>query len=886
MQMVYNEIVGNQFSQFSQSVGGTDMETLAGQLEQQYPLLTTLRIAETSAEDHESLPHFLGLLLAASESEDRRSVCFIFPDASEITSTVAMLSSLSWLSNEFEDLAREYALDSLKPGQRVRIWPTKHVYEYAGVFEADERYLERIYLKVQGKQDFRALHISDVLRLEQTTGKAPKGKVNTPLPDIMKPNALDTLLGIRSHGNTSMLKNRVLYLTSKSRFEKFLSSTECSRHNGTASAPVTLAEALPWGTVNEDGSLSSSDDYQVEGEPLLAISHSGESIAEASLKAGKFSRVVLCDDPRNLTRNLQACDEVMESQKLIVVASHSDDEALAILKNRGFVTWHISPKEINLSHDTSIRIESSFFGKPLTAAKNYRKLKLEDIFCRDESVEFIAENLQRAGNDLKHPDSDEEAKRCLKELFNILFSISDRCVPLATDGTIEIHERLNKIKVSVAKRSIYISAEVAEYISEACTALSRLVSINTCGTRVGEKKGEAILELLQNSNGHHRNLIMTRYPKNVAPLQKWLKQRGIDTPVVWYRSLPEDETFDGIILTSWLNSERFGRLVKRYAAPRVHLLGYPFEKKWLRQYKTRLLKERFDHQIDNGERSAISGLPEEIFPSSDKPVQEPRIVEDDPEMPSIFEIERKILRQRKGARPSTYSGPDDCESRYVGFVGEFYAHLTESREVSVVTSLILVGKSSPAAVPERTVNELEVGDFVLFREGSDKDVVQLFAEESIGQEEYGRLRKLANVWREALRAHGGSVRELHRFLKSYGLKKKEFTIRGWLQNRSLIGPFAEQDVQIIARATKGTFSWTPGEVWEAISTIRNAHRSAGRQISAWLLEELSGKGSLIADSGGKIDLGFGELQIVEVEEIGAELEEYPAGKVNRLLKEC
>lgn len=833
------------------------------------------------------MPYFLGLLLAASESGNRRGTCFVFPDTRRIADTLAMLSSLSWLSREFEDLARSYALRELKRGQRVRIRPTEFVYEYDNFLEATEQYPERVRLKVQGKNEYRALHIGDVLRLEPTKRVKTKGQINTPLSFASQSDPLNTLLGIRTYGNTSILRNRVLYLTSKSGFERFLSSTECLRRNGTSGAAVTLAEALPWGTVKEDGTFSSSDSYQVEGEPLLAISQSVENIAEASFEGDPFSRLVLCDNSRSLARNLQACDEITESQKLIVIASHNDSEAIKTLGDRDFVVWHVSPEEMHLGGESLGGGKSNYFDKPLTAAKNYEELKLANIACRDEFVESAAENLLIASDGLKHSESDEEAKRCIGRLFSLLFSISDRCVPLDADEKIELHERLSEVKTSISKRKMYISDAVEAHVSDFCMTLSRLISSNTPGLRVGEKKGEVLLELLQKDNGYQKSLIVTRYSENVAPVQNWLQQQGVDAPVMWHRSSPEDETFDQIILTSWLNSERFGKLVKKYTSPRVSLLGYPFEKTWLRYYKARLSKERLDNRIGNDERSAISGIPEELFPALDTPVQKtPQIMEDDSRMPSIFEIERKILRRRKGTRPSIYSSPDDCESRYVGFVGEFYAHLTESREMPVVTSLLTGHEPSTGTVPERTVNELEIGDFVLFREGSDKDVVQLFAEESIGQKEYGRFRKLANVWREALLARGGSVRELHRLLKSYGLKKTESTVRSWLQNRRRIGPNTERDVQIIAIATRGTFSWSPDEIWEAISTIRNAHRSAGHQISAWLLEELSGERNLVADGGGgKIDLGFGELQIVEVEEIGTELEKYPASRVNRLLRE-
>lgn len=858
---------------------------LTDQLKEQYPLLTSLRFAGMPHSNREPLPYFLGLLLAVAESPDRRGCCFVFPDASRIAYTSAILLAFSKLTREFDDLVREYAQRELEPGQRVRIWPTGHVYEYEGVLEAEGRWSKRF--ELLGKDGLRTLPISDVLRLEPTTRKSPKGYLTTPLNRGLKPGTLDTLVGIQSWGNRSMLRNRILYLTSKSGFEKFLSSTICSGVG--EDDEVRLADALPWGTIDEDGNFFSSNTYQVEGEPLLAVSHAVENIAEASLRAEPFSTVVFADDPHNLVRNLQACDEITDSQKLIVVASHKDDETLATLEDRDFVMWQVSPEEMDLGHDAFGNVKSVFFSRTLNAARNYRKLKLDTLVCREETVESVASDLQRASDHLKLPDSDEETKRCLKEMFNILFSISDRCMPLETQEKIEFHERLAELRQTIERRSIWVPEEVTEHLLNACATLSKLISALKSGSQIGEQKGKVLLEFLQENAAYQdrQNIILTRYSRNVVPVRKWLLEKGMDVPVMWYKSLPDNQTFDTIIVLSWLNSDRFGKLVKRYAAPHVRLLSYPFEKKWISQFSSRFSRERSGKQTDSAEKSAVSGLPAELLPSSKTRVQAvPQATEQNIETSSIFEIERRIMRRRKGAKPGMYYGHDSCQSRYVGFAGEWYAYLTETREVPVVTSLVRDGGySAPTTIPVRTISELAIGDFLLFREGSDRDVVQLFAEESIGSGEYAKQRTLTKIWRDALLSRGGSVSEIYRLLKSHGLKKTVFTVRSWLHNRNLIGPGEKKDIEIIASATREHFTANPEEVWKAIESIRTAHRRAGHTISRWLLEELAGKRDLVTDGGAKIDLGFGRFWIVEIEEIGADQDEYPLGKVNHLLQE-
>lgn len=895
------------------------MAKLTDQLEKLYPLLTSLRIAELSRSAREPLPHFLGLLLATAESPDRRSCCFVFPDASRVACTAATLLALSKLTQEFDNLAHEYAQRKFELGQRVMVRPTGHVFEYAEILDAEGGWSKRFRLKVLGRHDLRALPISDILRLEPTTRKSPKGKCDTPLHARVEPDALDTLVGIQSWGNRSMFNNRILYLASKAQLESFLGTTVLRRaDSGTAVssglsknqkrklkrrgsyAPRTsvatgsrgrLLDVLPWGSINEDGSLISSDRYQVEGEPLLTVTHSVENVAEASMQAEPFSRVVFVDGPERLIRNLQACDEIADSQKVIVVAGHESTDSLCILEERDFFIWHVTPEEVQLGLGTSNGTGSVFFNRTLNAANNYKRLELEGMDCRNGRLEDAANDLDQAGRHLDRFEGDEEARRCLQGLFHLLFRISDRCTPPGAGEKTSILDRIGALEQLVERRAIYIPAEVATSLRNSCAALRELTSNNSMSSPIGKGKGEALLESLKSSgvSTGRRTMVVTRYLQSVDDVRSWLRLRGMQDRVVWYRHFPEDEGFDTIIVLSWLNAERFGRLVRRYAAPHVRLLSYPFERKWLQQFNSRFLRERTSGHPDRAERSRLLGLPEDLLtlPQDSAPAQsriEAQTQKSDPF--SIFDIEQKIMRRRKGTPPAARPLQDTCPTRYVGFVGETYAYLTENHEVPVVTDLIRNGDSAPSPVPSLTVSGLEIGDFLLFREGSDRDVVRLFAEEMMGPDLYAEQRAMADSWRKALLSLGGSTREMHRRLRSYGLRRAESTVRSWMRNKNIIGPWKRNDVEVIAAAMgEKRFVESPEKVWEAIENVRSIHRRAGHRISEWLLAELAEKRDLVMDGGAKIDLDFGQFWIVEVEELGSSLDQYPAGRVNRLLWE-
>lgn len=866
------------------------MAELANQLKERYPLLTSLRIAESQSV-WEPLPRFLGLLMAAAESPDRKGCCFVFPDASRIACTTATLLALSKLTHEFDDLAREYARRKFEPGQQVIIRPTGHVYEYTGVWDLQDGHPDRFKLQVLGGGGARSLPVSEILRLEPTTRKRPKGQVATPLGGPGHSD-LDRLLEIASYGNRALCENRVMCLTSRTEFEAFVENTELCRLQASATngagGDSRLHDILPWGSIHEDGFFVLEDRYQAEGEPLLAATNHVENIAEASALAEPFSRVVFADGPEKLVRNLQVCDEITDSQKLIVVADYGSNEALSILEKRNFCVWRVDPEEMQLEHDTCEEAKSVFFSRTFAAANNYQKLQLDGTNCRHERLEAVASDLDYVARYLSRSEGNEEMKGCLRGFFYLLFRLCDRCIGLEAQERAEILDRITILEQAVERQAIYVPGEMVARLRAAGASLREAVSEGTMISWLGKSKSEALLEVLRanDTTTGRRRIIVTRYPESVDATGRWLELRGINVPVVCYSHFPSAEMFDQIIVLAWLNSERFGKLVQRYSTPEVCLLSYPFELKWLRQFDSRLSYDRGSRQLNRTERSKLLGLPEDLLGSADSRVPEQTRTNVQPPAPdpfSIFDIEQRIMRRRKGRPPAFSPSQDTCLARYVGFAGDAYAYLTENHEVPVITDLIKKDDSSPSPIPSLTVNGLRTDDFLLFREESDRDVIQLFAEQLIGPDRYVEQRTLATVWRQALLLLGGSAREVQRHLGSYGLRRTETTIRGWMRNQSVIGPEKRSDVEAIAAATgEERFNESPERVWESIEAIRAAHISAGHKLSEWLLAELATKRSLVTD-GEAVDLDFGRFWIVEVEDIGDDLEQYPLGQINCLL---
>ena len=194
------------------------MDKLKQELINRFPLLDCLTIRANSSSDFETFPYVLGILLAATESREKHYCCLLLPKTDGAAFSIAILLALSKLKEEFPALLANYAQTSFHRGEKVRVLPTKHVYEYIGLWPEHEHLFQ---LKVLDSSDIGSFPVSEILRLEPTTRVRPKGKLNIKLGKF-ELCSLDHLINISTGGNRSFFKNHVLYLGSKNEFIKFL----------------------------------------------------------------------------------------------------------------------------------------------------------------------------------------------------------------------------------------------------------------------------------------------------------------------------------------------------------------------------------------------------------------------------------------------------------------------------------------------------------------------------------------------------------------------------------------------------------------------------------------------------------------------------------------
>jgi hypothetical protein len=249
--------------------------------------------------------------------------------------------------------------------------------------------------------------------------------------------------------------------------------------------------------------------------------------------------------------------------------------------------------------------------------------------------------------------------------------------------------------------------------------------------------------------------------------------------------------------------------------------------------------------------------------------------------------ERFLTRRKFGlADERAAEGEQDefVDACYVDFAGPTFTHLTDGHELPVLNAFISGEQANPGKVPLRSVKDLKEGDYVMFRESGDSDIIRFLAEDEIGKEKYQQLRLIAGRWRTTLQKLGKDPREVLESLRSFGFSRHLQTLRAWLADENTICPQDITDVRIIAGAArdKALFASLP-ELESARDEIMSLHIRAGYRLTELLLKELPKKIGLLSQAETELDLGVGKVWVVHIEEVDRSPSTQRRSQVNRLL---
>lgn len=865
------------------------MHEIIGQLKERFPIITRLRVAPADCPTGtEPLPLYMGILLAAMHSENRAPCCFVLPRRGRSAHLAAVVFGLTKFIEDYERLDRLIAETAFKPGQNVFVRPPNKIYRYRGVHAPNPSWIELGTLDGSGWQTFP---LSDVRRLEVTSAIKPAGNLGQ-IPRIVPHTQLDYLMGVNTVGNLSAFLNHVLLLDYKTDFEEVANGISFQNNVSVPGMPP-LSGLIPLGAIaepDEEGNvkLKKWNFPTSRCEPLIAVSSSPEKIVAACKAAPPRSKVVVVNGLGFLASHIQAYDEIAEAQRLVIVAEHEDQEQMQALADRGCKFWWLGDREISMGLDVEAPAAASrsVFGPVFRSARNESQMEVEFEVCEGQALDDIAVALVTLDEAVQN-DTTGTTRSLVSRAYKLLNNLAGLVQPPTQDESRRFADQLAVISRELERDRHWIG-KPAETLAQICRLFNSALSGNF---HLGESKGVSLLKVFRAMYGEtdQQTAILARNNSQVKQLEGWSRRFGFGAKVFTPGTVPEDAGFGCIVCVAWPGGDAFQRMVRRFLAPRIKVIGYAFENSWLRQCHRKLRQRPQLPAFSQSEKSAMIQSKEAaraVWPEeSSAEEQEPK-----PQLATPFSIwafENRLRSVRKGGTAAPLTVEESVAAKYLGFRGASYAHITEGHKLPIVTELLAAKPGARQKTPMKEISQVKVGDFAVFRDGGSRDVIQVIADQQIqrnGQDPTA-LRQRANLWVNALRDTGLSPDEILSELNMIGPGKTLPTIRNWLHNDSIIGPGLRSDLDSIAKLTKSReLEDAKEDIWAAIKQIRGAHLGAGMWLTGVLLQKLPSCLGEIEENGTKINIeDVVTAWVVQVEDIAPQFEQFPRSSINRLL---
>ena len=169
-------------------------------------------------------------------------------------------------------------------------------------------------------------------------------------------------------------------------------------------------------------------------------------------------------------------------------------------------------------------------------------------------------------------------------------------------------------------------------------------------------------------------------------MARWLEDEGLTCPVLLPPEVASNGFFERLICTAWPGSAMFSRVVRKFSAPQVCLIAYPFESQWLKAFDQRQRNRQVVPSLTSPEKSRLLGLSgDSTWPADPDP---PVFVATSVEATGQFQFDLEERMTRKGIIPPAVAGEETTSAKLVSFSGNPYAFLTDTFRIPVITDLV------------------------------------------------------------------------------------------------------------------------------------------------------------------------------------------------------
>ena len=833
------------------------------------------------------VPPFLKTLVStALRSQVEGPICVILPSVESIAPVVAVMAALELHSLDLPSTRARFRSEGLSRGQRVRLLPSGEVFKIAEpttIHGMPGVWLNLLEAKTRATSPRIFLRMNEVDWLEPTPRFSPAATAKTKYAAVPPPNDIDELIGERSYGNTALNTTRVFLTGSLAGFERIIRDLPLCPLHQTQRLALTLERLFSFGRLDDEDRPYVSIPHGSGGQPLVCLGNELLDFEKAALSEAIVpgSRLFLTDRLELVLRDLNLAGRIGQRQRLVLFVPAAEREPALGLRDHAWTVWEPAAEELAYLTRPQVVLNVRGIDVIERAARAETTRYPGFLQCQNQGLERAEPALVTLAGMLdaeaaEHDEVLQDARGAAQSAFFQAAGLLD----LEDDSEIaELRANLDFLNVRLPHVSRFLGPEAGDAMAGFLMSIDQfLEEIDGSGLT---PKGKVILRVASGIQGSSGNVFVAGNRASAIHLRAFLARHAIEARCVHVTELREQVGITSVLALNVMRRDLFTRLVDPWPTSAITFAGYGFEIDCFNRRLKRRAAMRQRGGLVGSVRTALTGMPAEEFPpplaaSSIAPTP------DDAEAKRLDEFDKAVRPWNWAPRISIPSAKGDEEmlsARIIRFNGRSWAAITDEYRVFALRQATGAG----SFVEESTAADLKVGTRLIFRDGSSSDVIRSLAESHLGEARYGKLRRKAATWREAI-GYVDPPAIVSRKLALVGLHRNIQTIRSWIFSKNLIGPRTEDDIQAIARAYPiapiGDREWS--ECWNAIRELRALHISAGNRLTELVARHCGAAVYEASDVELSVDLGIGRAWIVEVASIDEDLRSCPASFANRL----
>ncbi len=852
-----------------------DWKSLKKDVLEAYPFLAQALFGFKEATNHFPMPPLLTIgsfaaINAINDDSTPARLAMIFPHSDSVACHVAAAASLAAIKKQFE---RGFPmLPDLVPNEKVLVNGADMTYLGETLYN-NETYFK---LSYAGSGKIRLLPATEDNRLRIQHSVSNRNLTKRDKEEIK--SVADPVLNLKLRGNTSLFQTSVVLVSRIHEAREQVSDLNIAADNNVCSK---LSNIFGWGSLTEEGEVRIWGSAGRREEPLVLVSSNFADVCEyVEVNSHKTDLIVV--DGSSYLKDLSSFETLLSKNiPFIFVLSGKDQDGIQYLKKKDFAFWAWNSTDLTHINEGFSETEESPFYHLQKKIASFASFTVNVVECANLAFDQAFDSLKRLRDEIT--EEDYHASQILDRIYGFFLRVS-RVVSITESVAGKTEVELSAIASDLQTFRYFIKPEFLKLLVETLESLAQGVdNLSDENSKPARLQSEI------------RNLKSLGYEKICVVLNKsdfqaekqYLAARFPGDKIVYEKngSFKMKEEYDCVVLCGYLKGNQMLRIFDAAVSSRLSVLNYSHEKEW-----TTSVKKKFFGAFDRQDFRNRSVFGRKLSASV---LTETPVVEDTPQKPALEEFEIK-LHEFKKQRILKSIGEDligqKVSARCVMFNQGSFAFLTESHSVPVINEL-LGGKKKVEKIPQRKIKDISSGDFLLFRESSERNLIREMAD--LGLQKNGRteLRAVASRWREALKKiherNGESLSKVKAELKKYGCDRNELTIKNWLFDDNQIAPGEREDILAIAEAAQDeNLRRNFDNVNDAIHQVRGEHIRASHVIAKLLEKRIKGELWELSDSDAEIKIpGLGKVFIVCVESVDSLAAEVPSHKANRLLKE-